>query len=221
MNELLFFSHILIVVFFVFGALRLGKEALACLTALYAVLANFFVLKQIFLFGWNVTCSDVFAVGSILSLNLLQEYWGRETAKKTVWISFFSMAAFGALSQIHLFYTPSSFDVSQPHFRALLSFTPRLLSASLVSFLIVQQIDLRFYGFLKKRWPAASLPWRNSFSLFFTQVLDTVLFSFLGLYGIIASIGSIIILSFCVKLIIIACVGSLTALAKRFVRHEV
>ncbi len=221
MNEALFFIHIIIVVFFTFGALRLGKEALAALTALFAVLANFFVLKQIFLFGWNVTCSDLFAIGTILGLNLLQEHWGKEIAKKTIWISFFSMIAFGVLSQIHLLYQPSSFDFSDDHCSAILAFAPRLLIASLAAFLLVQQIDLRLFGFLKKRWSGVSWQWRNGVSLFFTQLIDTVLFSFLGLYGIVASIGSIIALSFCLKLVIIASVAALTTVSKRFVRNEI
>ena len=63
MNELIFLFHILLVLSFVLGALRLGKNALLSLLALQAILANLFVVKQISLFGFAVTCSDVFAIG--------------------------------------------------------------------------------------------------------------------------------------------------------------
>lgn len=201
MNEFLFIFQVLLIILLAFGARKLGKEALITFTALMAVMANLFVLKQMLLFGWNVTCSDVFAVGSILSLNLIQEHFGKDTAKKSVWICFGAMLFFAVMSQIHLFFTPSPYDSSHPHFTAILSPAPRLLCASLFSFFLVQQVDVTFFGLLKKtklKWR-----WRNLIALFVSQLLDTVLFSFLGLYGIVASLASIIVVSFAVKLAIV------------------
>jgi uncharacterized integral membrane protein (TIGR00697 family) len=220
-NEVIFFLHIIIVIFIAFGALKIGKEALIALTALLAVAANFFVLKQMVLFGWNVTCSDVFAVGSILSLNLLQEHFGKETARRAVWICFFAMIFFGLMSQIHLLYTPSSFDYVHAHYLALLSPAPRLLIASLVSFFFVQQIDVALFSLLKKRFGSIDWRWRNGASLFVSQLLDTVLFSILGLYGLVASLESIIVVSFLVKLVIIASIASLASLSKRMMHYEI
>ena len=76
MNEFVFFLHIFVVATFALGACRLGKEMLVAWIGLQAVLANLFVLKQMKLFWLDVTCSDVYAVGAFLSLNLLQEYYG-------------------------------------------------------------------------------------------------------------------------------------------------
>lgn len=201
MNEFLFVFQVFLVILLAFGARKLGKEALITFTALMAVMANLFVLKQMLLFGWNVTCSDVFAVGSILSLNLLQEHFGKETAKKSVWICFGAMLFFALMSQIHLFFAPSPYDSSHPHFTAILSPAPRLLGASLLSFFLVQQVDVAFFGLLKKT--SLKWRWRNLMALFVSQLLDTVLFSFLGLYGIVASLASIILVSFAVKLAIV------------------
>jgi uncharacterized integral membrane protein (TIGR00697 family) len=221
MNEVIFFLHILLVVILSFGALRIGKEALIAFVALQAVIANLFVVKQIFFFGWNITCSDVFAVGSILSLNLLQEHFGKEIARRAVWICFFSMIFFGLMAQIHLLYTPSPHDTSHPHFSFLLSPTPRLLLASLLSFFLVQQVDVYVFGMLRKKMSRFDWRWRNSLSLFFSQFLDTLLFTFLGLWGLVSSLGSILFVSFAVKVLIILSIASLTSFSKRFVRHEV
>lgn len=221
MNELIFLLHILLIVFLAFGALRLGKEALISLTALQAVLANFFVLKQTLLFGWNVTCSDVFAVGITLNLNLLQEYFGKESARVTIWICFLSMLFFGLMSQIHLIYTPSLSDTANLHYLALLQSTPRLLIASLASFFLVQQVDVRVFALLKNKFPRWSWNKRNSLALINSQLLDTCLFSVLGLYGLVSSILDIIILSFLIKMIIIVSIDFFSRFAKRFVRYEV
>lgn len=221
MNELIFILHTVLIVFVTFGALKIGKEALVALTALLAVAANFFVLKQMILFSWNVTCSDVFAVGSILSLNLIQEHFGKEAARRAVSVCFFTMIFFGLMSQIHLFYIPSPDDYAHSSYLALLSPAPRLLLASLLSFFLVQQIDILFFGFLKKRFASVNWPLRNGASLFVSQFLDTVFFSFLGLYGLVTSLGSIIAVSFIVKLFVITSIGFLSSLSKRVIKYEV
>ena len=221
MNEIIFLVHTLLVVFLAFGALRMGKEALISLTALQSVLANFFVLKQTVLFGWTVTCSDVFAVGIMLNLNLLQEYFGKEKARQTIWVCFFAMLFFGVMSQIHLLYRPSLNDTAHLHYLSLLSPAPRLLIASLVSFFVVQHIDLRFFAFLKNKFPKWGWGKRNLIALFNSQLLDTLLFSVLGLYGLVSSLKDIIILSFLVKMIIILSMAFFSRVSKRFVRYEV
>lgn len=208
MNELIFFSQILLIVGFVLGAFKLGKEALVAWVAIQALIANLFVLKQIHLFGLEVTASDVFAIGSLLGLNFLQEYFSREEANKATKVCFFFMIFFALVSQLHLLYQPSSSDSTQVAFLTLLTLSPRLLIASLSVFFIVQQVDIRFFALLKAKLPRSSFALRTTIALVFSQLLDTVLFSFAGLYGIVASISSIIIMSFLIKIIVIFCFTS-------------
>jgi len=215
MNELLFASHALLVTFFTFGSLRFGKEALIAFAALQALAANFFVLKQTVLFGWNVTCSDVFAVGSLLTLNLLQEHFGKEAARKAVWICFFSMIFFAVMSQIHLFYNPSPEDQFQSAYTLILSPAPRLLCASLISFLVVQTFDVLLFGLIKRKMPSSGWSLRSLISVFVSQGLDTVLFSLLGLWGLVSHLGSIMAASFAVKICTILTMQGCAAFSKR------
>jgi queuosine precursor transporter len=205
MNEIIFFIHIIIIIVFANGALKLGREALTAWVALQAILANLFVIKQMVLFGFNVTCSDVFAIGSIFGLNLLQEHFGQNTARRAAKICFYFMLFFALMSQVHLLYEPSLHDISHPSFVTILSPAPRLLLASLATFFLVQQIDLRFFAFLKNRFTKMPLMARNGISLTLSQFLDTVLFSFFGLFGEVANILDIIFVSFALKLLIVAC----------------
>ncbi|MBS0604361.1 MAG: queuosine precursor transporter [Verrucomicrobia bacterium] len=220
MNESLFLLHVVLVMGFGFGALRMGKAALSAWVALQAVLANLFVIKQICFFGFHVTCSDVFAIGSIFGLNLLREYYGKEAAKKALWSCFFAMVFFVAMAQIHLLYTPSPLDTTHPAFDSILSSSPRLLIASLAVFFIVQQIDLRLFGWIKEKCNRVPLALRNAGSLVATQFLDTVLFSFLGLWGLVASLFDIILVSFLIKLAVIALMTPLIQFSKRFAPHD-
>lgn len=208
MNELLFFTQTLLIVGFAFGALKLGKSALTSWVAIQALIANLFVLKQITLFGFNVTAGDSFIIGSLLGLNFLQEFFGKEEAQKATWICFFFMLFFAIISQLHLLYIPSPHDTSQSSFYEILSQSPRLIFASMGVFFIVQRIDIRFFAFLKNTFPTWSFVLRTATALVVSQLLDTVLFSFFGMYGIVASILDIIILSFAIKLIVIGCFTS-------------
>ncbi len=205
MNEILFFIQALLIIGFALGALKLGKSALTAWVAIQALIANLFVLKQITLLGFHVTASDAFAIGSLLGLNFLQEYFGREEAQKATWICFFFMLFFTLVSQVHLLYQPSVYDTSQSAFLALFSPTPRLFMASMGVFFIVQRLDIRFFTFLKRRFPQATFTFRAALALVVSQFIDTFLFSFLGLYGLVASVIDIIILSFVVKLSVIFC----------------
>ncbi|MBX7067551.1 MAG: queuosine precursor transporter [Parachlamydiales bacterium] len=216
MNEFLFLAHIWIVIGFALGALRFGSGALTAFIALQGVLANLFVVKQIHLFGFSVTCSDVFAIGGILSLNLLQEYFGKDAAKRAVKISLGALLFFAAMSQIHLLYAPTALDTTHDSFLNIFSSSMRIVAASLATFFIVQQFDVRFFSFLKGK-----LPIRIAISLFTSQLLDTILFSVLGLYGLVESLFDIIFMSFMIKCLIILASSPFTAFSKRFVKLDI
>lgn len=214
MNEFIFLLQILLITGFTFGALKLGKEALIGWIALLAVMANLFVIKQIVLFGFEVTASDAFAMGSLLGLSFLQEHFGQEEAKKASWICFFFLFFFTLASQVHLLYQPSLHDASQNAFLTLFSPTPRLFIASMAVFFIVQQMDIRFFSLIKSHFPVKSFAFRASLALVFSQALDTILFSYVGLYGIAASMADVIFMSLAIKLFITFCFTPFLRFAK-------
>lgn len=184
-------------------AARVSKEALVVLICLQAVLANLLVLKQVYLFGLHVTCSDAFAIGSILSLNLLQERFGKEASQKAIYLCFGSMLFFAISTQIHLFYTPSDLDTMHEHYARLLNPAPRLLIASILSFFLVQQFDVRLYAGLKNKLSNWRWSSRSTLALLASQFLDTLLFSTLGLWGLVDSLPQIFLFSYLMKVLII------------------
>jgi len=216
-NELLFFIHLFLVFAFTIGALRLGKEALIAWIALQSILANLFVLKQTTLFSFEAVCCDVFMLGVVLGLNLLQEYFGRNHAKRAIFISFLAMLTFVIFAKIHLLYVPSASDWSQTSYSSILSQSPRMLLASLTTFFLVQQFDVRFFGWLRSRFCKLGLTWSTVISIILSQAIDTVLFSFLGLYGVVEHILSMIVVCFFIKVIIAISASSVTLLSKKII----
>lgn len=216
MNELLFFLHLTVIFATTTLALRLGKEALVSWIVLLSVLANLLVLKQTSLFGMQATCTDVYVLGIMLGLNLLQEYHGISIAKKTTFLSFGAMLIFVALSKMHLLYHPAASDWTHASYEAILSHSPRILFASLATFFLVQQLDVRFFAYLAKRFSRLNLVYRTTICCITSQAIDTVLFSFLGLYGLTDNLLSLILVSFTIKALIALCSTPFTAFSKKF-----
>lgn len=181
----------------------LGQSALTAWVVILSLLANLFVLKQIDLVGLNATAGDIFAIGCLLGLNLLQDKYGRQAAQQAIWTSFSCLLFFVIMSHIHLLYEPSIYDHAQDAYSYILTPTPRIVIASLTTFFIVQQFDSRIYGLLRKISPFSAI-WVSGFTMCISQFLDTVLFILLGLYGLVGALSEIIIVSYTIKLIAIA-----------------
>ena len=215
MNELLFCIQAFAV--FGFTVLAAKRGWLAGWMGLLTILANLFVTKQITLFGLEVTASDVYAVGLFLSLNILQEYWGDQEAKRGIEASLASQLMFLLLSQLHLWLHPSSHDTSQSAFAAILSFYPRILAASVATLCLVQVWEVRLFGWMKRRYFLMSFNLRNVLCLLISQALDTLIFGFLGLYGIVNDLVAVMVWSFLVKAILTMAVPLLTPYLRRYV----
>lgn len=218
LNELLFIAHIVITMAFAVGALALGKEALVATICFFIMLANLFVLKQIALFGLTVTCSDVFIVGSVLGMNLLQEYYGTAIVKTAIWANFYLSVMYAAMASIHVAYAPAAADTMHAHYLPILLNSPRIIIASVVVCLLVQFLDRAAYALLQQRYGQRYLIMRNILSTSMTQIVDTILFSFLGLYGLVDSIGDIILMSLAVKAVIITVAGPCVKLSRLVIR---
>lgn len=223
MNEIIFLFYTLTINLANIIAVRISKELLIALICLQCVLINLFVTKEITLFGLTATASDSLAVSITLSLNLLQEFYNKEIALKTIWYGFYCAIFYTITSLFHLAYMPALTDTANPHFVALLTPMPRIILASLTSYLITQNIDAHFYAYLTKKFKDKHYIFRNYTSVSITQLLDTIIFSFLGLYKLnesfsnINTIFQIIILSYTIKLITIIISAPFLAISKKII----
>jgi uncharacterized integral membrane protein (TIGR00697 family) len=213
-NELIFFLHVFVVLGLTLGSCALGKEALIACVCTQGILSNLLVTKQMTLFGLDVICTDVFAVGGIIGLNLLQEYFGRDSVKKAISINFFILIFYLVMTQFHLWYLPNTFDTMQEHFSILLTPMLRITVASFSVYVLVQLLDSSLYRFLHQRFAGNYLVIRNILSLACSQFIDTVLFSFAALYGIVTAVGQVIAVSFTIKMLVIALSVPFIALSK-------
>ncbi len=220
-NELVLLFQIVVIACTAAIAVRLGREALVTFTVVQMVLANLFVIKQTMLFGLNATSADAFAVGSLLGFNLIQEFFDRELAKKTIITMFVLLGFYAIMARLHLVYTPSEVDASHRYFVPILSVVPWLVVASMVVHMIAQIIDFVIYGALQKilrRWIIV----RNYIALICSQLADTILFTiFLWMLGIITNFWHIVIISFIIKFAItLVSTPLIVLLAQRYGRKS-
>lgn len=225
-NELIFFIYILFVSTTSLIALRISCSALTSFICLQVILANLFITKEISLFGLAATASDALYVGATLSLNLIQEYYKKEEALKTIWISFFCSVFYILVVILHLSYIPTGNLELSRCFDIILSPMPRIILASLFTYLLIQHIDTYLYGKFTVMLKDRFFILRNYSSVAISQFLDTILFSFLGLYGIsksysnIYTILQIIIISYIIKILVIIISAPFLSITKDLIKKK-
>ena len=219
MNHLIFIAHTALIsgLTIVFG--RMGKAALTSYISLLFVLANIFVIKQMELLSFSVTCADAYIIGVSFGINLLQEVWGKKAAQQGIFISFGCSLFYLIMGYFHLWYIPSSHDTSHIHFAYLLTNTLRIIIASFTSYLIIQFADTLLYAYLKKVTDGKYFVIRNYISMFSSQLFDTIMFSFLGLYGIVYNLTDIMVVSYAIKVSGIILSTPFIYYAKKFVKR--
>lgn len=183
--------------------LRLGEKALNSWLCLVAIAMNLFVIKQINVCTLEVTSTDALTIGYFLGLSLIQEYFGTQAARRHVFLSFACSFGFVLLSLVQLLYKPNHLDMSHHLFVSILKPMPRIFIASIISFLLIQLVDITIFQKMRERFSGKWFTGRVGISLVISQVLDTIIFSYLALYKLIPNLFDVMIFSLIIKLFVI------------------
>ncbi len=189
-NELLLLGSVVLIYGAVLLSYRLfGKVGLYIMTVIATILANIEVLIMIDGFGMEQTLGNVMFASTYLITDILSENEGKKSASKAVWIGVFSSALMLLFTQYWLWYIPASSDWASEHIHAIFSTTPRLLAASFLGYVISQRFDVwlyhRWWDFTtKKTGNSIRFLWlRNNGSTLISQMLNTIIFTFIAFAG--------------------------------------
>lgn len=166
-----------------------GTKGLLAFNVLATLLANIEVLLLVRAFGVEMTLGNILFASTFLITDILSENHSREEANKSVIISTLCSAVFIAMSQLWLLYTPSENDWASNAFHTIFSSTPRIVCASLAVYLLSQLTDVwlyhKWWDWCKKRFgdDRKGLWIRNNGSTMISQLLNTLLYTFLAFYG--------------------------------------
>ncbi len=191
MNELLLLCSFLVIYGGALLAYRMfGIAGLYAVSALATVVANLEVLMVVEAFGLEQTLGNVLFGVTFLITDILSENHGKKEASRAVYLGIFVSAFFLVLSRFWLGYQPTAADWAQPHFAALVNYTPRIMLASLVVYAISQMLDVWMYHFWRD-WtarrtgdPARHLWLRNNAATLVSQLVNAVLFNLVAFYGV-------------------------------------
>ncbi len=174
------------------------------LIAVNVVLMNVFVMKQVDLFGMAATGGNVLYASVFLATDLLSEHYGKKAAFRAVKIGFFGSVVFVVMTQFMLLMQPNDWDFAQGAFETLFTLSPRIVGASMVTYLVSQHLDIYLFDAIKKKTKGRFLWLRNNGSTFVSQFVDSSLFTLLAFYGVpgFEAIWSIIFFTWIIKIIV-------------------
>ncbi|MFS0863310.1 queuosine precursor transporter [Fredinandcohnia sp. 179-A 10B2 NHS] len=163
-----------------------GKSGLFVWIGFSTVVANLQVVKTVELFGLTATLGNIMYGTSFLVTDILNEKYGKDEAKKGVWLGFFTLLAMTIIMQFVLLFKPHEVDIAQGSLETIFGLLPRIAIGSLLAFIISQYTDVQIYSKIKSMFPKDSQLWiRNNGSTMISQLLDTLIFTsvaFIGVY---------------------------------------
>lgn len=186
-NELLWVLMLLANFFSILASYRLfGKTGLYVWIPIATILANIQVLKMVDLLSIGVTLGNITYASSFLVTDILSENYGKKSARKAVYIGFFSLTATVVIMNIALVFRPNEFDFIQESLSSIFAVLPRIAFASLTAYGLSQLHDVWAYHFWKNNLPGVKFLWlRNNASTMVSQLLDSIIFTFIAFWGLL------------------------------------
>ncbi|KON87310.1 membrane protein [Sporosarcina globispora] len=162
-----------------------GKTGLFVWIGFSTVMANLQVVKTVEMFGLTATLGNAMYGTAFLVTDILNEKYGKEEAKKAVWLGFFTLLSMTLIMQMVLLFKPHETDFAQEALSTLFSILPRIAAGSLAAYLVSQFTDVYIFTYLKKKFPKDGQFWiRNNGSTMFSQLLDTLVFTSIAFLGV-------------------------------------
>ena len=185
MNEFIFFTEIILT----FGCVVLAKRffgeiGLIAWIAVAMVLANLTVVKTVTLFGISATLGNVMFASTFLAGDMLNENYGKKSARKGIIIGICSVVAFMVCTQICLLYTPDASDVAQGAMAVLFTLNLRTSIASVAMCLLANLLNISLYSKLRELTEGKYLWLRNNLTTISCNCLENFLFVFLAFGGL-------------------------------------
>lgn len=189
-NELLWLGMLIANFLMIILAFKLfGKWGLIMWIPVSVIIANIQVIQTVELFGLVATLGNIVYATSFLITDILSENYGKEEAKKAVWIGFFSLITMTVLMNMALLFKPLAGDdfatTTHESLSTIFSLMPRIAIASLSAYLISQRHDVWAFHFWKNKFPNDKHLWvRNNLSTIVSQLLDSIVFTLIAFLGV-------------------------------------
>ncbi len=211
-NEILWLAMLLANFLLIILAYKLfGKWGLIMWIPISVIVANIQVIQTVELFGLVATLGNIVYASSFLVTDILSENYGKEEAKKAVWIGFFCFISMTLLMNLALAFLPLAGDefaaTAHSATSTIFSLMPRIAIASLAAYFLSQRHDVWAFHFWKNRFPKNSQLWlRNNLSTMVSQLIDSVVFVLIAFWGVFETsvLTEIFITTYLLKFVVAA-----------------
>lgn len=186
MNE----CYLLLMYLLDFGLLLLlyrlmGRIGALAWIPIATILANIQVLKTVEIFGLTATLGNMAYASIFLATDILSENYGKKDAQLAVWLGFFASLATVVVMSVAVLFAPHESDFAHESLKTIFTVVPRVAFGSLLAYLASQFNDVHLYHLLKARKPDVKYLWlRNNVATMVSQLLDTVIFTFIAFWGL-------------------------------------
>ncbi len=186
-----------------------GKSGLYAFAIFGTLLGNIAVCKCVDIFGLATTAGNVLYAATFLVTDILSEKYGKKEASRAVAYSFTIMVLWLAGTQLILSFEPNANDYIDASLKVVFGLVPRVTAGSLAGFIVSQNLDVFLYHAIwKKTGSDKTRLWlRNNGSTLISQLVDTVIFTFVAFWGVYPQnvFFSILITTYLFKAIVAIC----------------
>ncbi len=173
---------------------RYGSAFVIAIYTGFIVMAQIFAAKLVVFGNWVVPAGVIVYGISFLLTDVLNEFYGKEEAKKAL-VSGFVSSIFLVLGiQIVIAWEPAVFWPNQEALVTVLGATWRIVLASLVAYLISQSWDIYVFQLLRAKTNGKYLWLRNLASTISSQLIDTLIFCVIAFAGYLATSDLVIVI---------------------------
>ncbi len=161
-----------------------GKTGLYVVIVASIITANIQVVKTVEVFGFVATLGNVLYGSVFFATDILSEVYGKQAARRGVWLGFIGMVLMTLWMQLALKFIPHASDFAQGPLSTIFGLMPRIAAGSMVAYLASQHHDIWAFLFWKDKTKGRFLGLRNCASTMVSQGIDSVIFCSIALWGL-------------------------------------
>jgi uncharacterized integral membrane protein (TIGR00697 family) len=207
MNELLLLGQAAVSTLVVLVIWRYARERLFGIIALYLILITVSGGKIVEFFGHPTNAGNIFYASVYLATYFLIERMGRREGVKSIWLGVAGVLIFFMFTEMTLAFSSSlvASEFSDAFQAAHASFS-RLTVASLIAYIVSQNLNVYLYTYLKRRLNGTYLWVRANVCNLIAQFLDSIIFFTVAFWGAVQpeNIVDIMMTGFIIKVAFVA-----------------
>lgn len=163
------------------------------------IVANIVSAKIVSFWGMVIPAAIVAYPLTFLITDVIGEIWGKDMANKTVKIGFICQLVSLTLIGLSILLPVAPFADNQAEFVGIMKSSFRVVTASLVAYLISQSWDVWLFHKLKEKCNGKHKWLRNNASTLTSQMIDTAIFITIAFWGVVPNILVMILSQYLIK----------------------